>query len=71
MVTPLNSRQITPATLASDVKEIIEDLQRVHELATKADASGSMNDEIQMVLHLSGTEIKLTNFAAAIRKKLV
>lgn len=70
MTTPFSKERYNIADFRNALTDIKSDIETTLPLIDKADLSSSADVEMQMLLMLSGLEIKMTNFAQDLRKKL-
>jgi len=70
MMTPFAREAIGHRDIRNALSDISSDILSVQEKIEKADKTGSIDDEIYLTMALSGLEIKMTNFAETMRKKL-
>jgi hypothetical protein len=70
MTTPFSKERYSIADFRNALTDIKSDIETTLPLIDKADLSSSADVEMQMLLMLSGLEIKMTNFAQDLRKKL-
>lgn len=69
-MTPFARETIGHRDIRNALSDIQSDIETVQELADKADRTGGVDDQVKLTLALSGLEIKMTNFAETMRKKL-
>lgn len=69
-MTPFARESIGHQDIRNALSDISSDIRTVQEQIEKADKSGNITDEVNLTLSLSGLEIKMTNFAETMRKKL-
>lgn len=70
ITTPFVRETIDHTDVRNALSDISSDINVVQELIEKADRSRSIDDEVRLTLQLSGLEIKMTNFAQMLRKKM-
>lgn len=70
MTTPFSKERYDIADFRNALTDIKSDIETILPLIDKADLSSSIDVEAQMLLALSGLEIKMTNFAEDLRRKL-
>ena len=70
MTTPFSKERYSISDFRNALTDIKSDIETTLPLIDKADLSNSADVEMQMLLMLSGLEIKMTNFAQDLRKKL-
>lgn len=64
-------KRLDPRDLKNALSDIGAEILPLMELIDKSERTGRVDDEIQMVLALSGLEIKMSNFAKAMREKFL
>lgn len=70
MTTAFSKERYNIVDFRNALTDIKSDIETTLPLVDKADLSSSADVEMQMLLMLSGLEIKMTNFAQDLRKKL-
>lgn len=65
----VQGRRVDTVDIRNALSDIKKDLENCQELVAKSERSISIDDEIQMVLALSGLEVKMTNFAKDMRER--
>lgn len=67
---PFVKETIGHRDIKNALSDIKADIETAQDLSEKVERTTSIDDEIKLTLHLSGLEIKMTNFAEMLRKKL-
>jgi len=70
MPTPFSKERYDIADFRNALSDIKSDIDAIQPLIARCEKSSSADDEIKMLLAMSGLEIKMTNFAQDLRRKL-
>lgn len=70
MQTPFARAQYSTVDFRNALADITSDIETLQPLIARFDMTGNLDDEARMLLHMSGLEIKMTNFARDMRSKL-
>lgn len=70
MQTPFARAPYSTVDFRNALADITSDIEVLQPLIARFDMTGSVDDEARMLLQMSGLEIKMTNFAADMRRKL-
>lgn len=65
----VQGKRVDTVDIRNALSDIKTDLENCQELVAKAERTVSIDDEVQMVLALSGLEIKMSNFAKVMRER--
>lgn len=68
--TPFSYQPYSTLDFRSALSDIKRDIVDIEPLIDKYERTNSPDDEARMLIALSGLEVKMTNFASDMRKKL-
>jgi hypothetical protein len=69
-MTPFSKAPYNPVDFSNALYDIRNEIDTIQELIGKFRRTQNLDDEARMLLAMSGLEIKMTNFAQDMRRKL-